>query len=411
LSRDGLERFQPGDRVPLDAGGPATLVFKSRGMRLGFSLGLAGVLTACGGTTTSPPTTPVEAPRVPTASPETSAGATGANGPARPVAQMAPAPTTPAPRQIPLTGASGPVTLDYIAYDRARARVWVPVGDTGSVDVFDVASAAFTRVDGFRTEERESRGKKRMMGPSAASVGDGFVYVGDRASSEVCPVDASTLKLGHCLELPAPTDGVAYVASVKEVWVTTPRNQALTVLDASKPDALKAKLVIPTPGAPEGFAVDEARGLFYTNLEDRNRTLAIELRTHKIKATWTTGCGADGPRGVAVDGARNFVFVACTDSVQILDGGHDGAPLGKLDTGAGVDNIDYVDSTKLLYAAAGNAARLTVARVDDKGRPSIVATMDTAEGARNAVGDDSGNVYVADPLRARLLIMAVPSSP
>src|SRR5664280_1803781 len=118
----------------------------------------------------------------------------------------------------------------------------------------------------------------------------------------------------------------------------------------------------------------------------------------------------DGPRGVAVDSLRNFVFVACTASVQILDGGHGGSLLGKLDTGAGVDNIDYIESTRMLYVAAARAARLTVARIDDKGQPSIVATAATAEGARNAVADANGNAYLADPLGARLLVFTAPPS-
>jgi DNA-binding beta-propeller fold protein YncE len=208
--------------------------------------------------------------------------------------------------------------------------------------------------------------------------------------------------------LPTSTDGVAYVASAKEVWVTTPKDHSLTVLDASKPDALTPKRVIKTDGSPEGYSVDASHGLFYTNLEDKNRTLAIDVKTHAVKSTWATGCGADGPRGVAVDETRRFVLVACTDGVRMLDGTHEGAPLGAIDAGAGVDNIEYVAATRTVYAAAARAARLTVARLNDSGQPAIVATVTTTEGARNAVVDAEGNIYVADPMAARLLVFAPP---
>lgn len=354
--------------------------------------------------------TPSPPSAVPSVTAQASAAARAPNVVAPTVNAPTPAVAELVAKAVPLPGATGPVTLDYIVYDRPRARVWVPVGDTGSADMFDIATNTFTRVEGFKMAEREAHGKKRMLGPSAASVGDGVVYIGNRATSEVCSVDEKTLKLGPCLKLPTSTDGVAYVASAKEVWVTTPRDQSLTVLDASKPNALKPKLVIKTSGQPEGYAVDEARGLFYTNLEDKNQTLVIDVKTHTIKASWAAGCGDDGPRGVAVDSVRRFVFVACTASVQIFDGGRDGSLLGKIDTGAGVDNIDYRESTKMLYVAAARAARLTVARIDDRGQPSMVATAATAEGARNAVVDANGNVYVAEPLGARLLVFAAPPS-
>jgi DNA-binding beta-propeller fold protein YncE len=305
-----------------------------------------------------------------------------------------------------LPGATGPVTLDYLGVDRARGRVWVPVGETGSADAYDIASGAFTRVDGFKTAEREAHGKKRMMGPSAITVGDGVTYIGNRATSEVCAVDAKSLKLGKCVKLAAATDGVAYVASAKEVWVTTPHDQSLTVLDASHPEALKAKTIIKMEGDPEGFAVDEAHGLFFTNLEDKGGTVVLDVKTHKPKATWNPSCGPNGPRGLAFDAARNFLYVACTDHVQVLDAGHDGAPLGKFDTGAGVDNLDYVDGKSLLFVAAGKAARLSVLRADEKGQLTLVASADTAPGARNAVADANGVAYVAAPESAQLLVLS-----
>jgi DNA-binding beta-propeller fold protein YncE len=306
-------------------------------------------------------------------------------------------------RGIALPGVSPPASFDYLAADRARGRIWVPIGNTGSVDVLDVSSGTITRVDGFKTAEREVRGKKRTLGPSAATIGDGVAYVGNRATNEVCVVDATTLKLGACAKVPSPTDGVAYVASTKEVWVTTPRDHSLTILDAAH--GLKVKDVVKTDGDPEGYAVDEARGLFFTNLEDKGGTLEIDVKTHKVKATWNAGCSSDGPRGLAVDSARGLVFVACTDHVQVLDEARDGAKLGTLDTGAGVDNLDYIDAKELLVAAAGRAARVTLARADEKGQLSVVATGNTAAGARNAVADADGNAYVVDPQGAQLLVL------
>lgn len=362
------------------------------------STGCFALLCACNNTQGARPTPP---PPVAAVVADASATAVDAGTTATGPAQLT-------SKAVPLPGTTGPVTLDYLVYDGPRSHVWLPVGETGSADVFDTSTGGFTRVDGFKTVEREVRGKKRMMGPSAVTVGDGVVYIGNRASAEVCVVDQKTLALGKCLALPVSTDGVSYVASTKEVWVTTPRDHSLTVLDATTPDALKPKLVIKTDGEPEGYAVDLARGLFYTNLEDKNRTLAIDIKTHAVKSNWSAGCGADGPRGVAFDGARNFIFVACTDSVQVLDGGHEGASLGKLDTGAGVDNIDYLAATRTLYVAAARAARLTVARIDDKGQPSILATGTTAEGARNAVVDAAGSAYLVDPQTARMLVFGAP---
>jgi hypothetical protein len=236
------------------------------------------------------------------------------------------------------------------------------------------------------------------------TIGDGFAYVGNRATREICPVDLGTLKPGKCVKLASSTDGVAYVASAKEVWVTTPRTQTIEVLDASKPDTLKAKVSIKLDGDPEGYAVDASRGLFLTNLEDKNKTVVIDVATHKPKASWTPDCGSDGPRGIATEVAHGFVFVACTDHVDILDGAHDGAQLGKVDSGAGVDSIDWIEGARRLYVAAGKAARVTVAQIDEKAAVTVVASGASSDGARNGVADATGNIYVADSANARLLV-------
>jgi hypothetical protein len=280
------------------------------------------------------------------------------------------------------------------------------VSNAGSLDVLDIASGAITKVEGFKTVEKDSKGKKRVFGPSSAAVGDGVVYVGNRATNEVCVVDTKSLKRGSCVTLPTPIDALAYVASAKEVWVTTPSDSSLTVLDAVKPATLKKKLIIKTPGETECSAVDDAHGVFFTNLEDKGSTLVIGIKDHKIRSTWNAACSSDGPRGVASDPDRGFIFVACTDHVQVLDAAHDGALLGKIDTGAGVDNIDYLPSSGNLIVGAGKAAKISVLHIDDHGTPTLVATGNTAAGSRNAVADANGNVYLPDPANGAILVLS-----
>jgi DNA-binding beta-propeller fold protein YncE len=181
------------------------------------------------------------------------------------------------------------------------------------------------------------------------------------------------------------------------------------VLDvAQQPTKLALKSTIPLPGQPEGYALDDTRGLFYTNLEDKDRTLVIDTKSHKIVSTWTPGCGDAGPRGLSVDGPRGQLFVACTDHVVTLDTAHQGAIVGTLDTGGGVDNIDFHSSRRRLYVAAGKAARLTVAQVGDSGSLTPIATAPIGPGSRVVVVDNVGKAYVADSAGGQLLSVSVP---
>lgn len=373
-----------------------------------FSLLILVSSGACANAAATPPTAPPRAAgaRALATTPMPSAVSVT---PAIPLEAAGPKPVRLVVEPIALPGATAPVSLDFLFYEPGASRVWVPAGGTGSVDVFDVAKHNFTRVDGFETMEREAHGKKRVVGPSAGAVGDGFAYVGNRATQEICAVELESLKKGACVKLSEPTDCVEYVPSLHEVWVTTPSTHSLVILGAAQ-GKLKIEGTVKVDGEPEGYALDEPHGVFLTNLEDRGSTLSIDLKTRTVKSTWRTGCSTDGPRGVAVDSARGLVFVACTDRVQVLDVAHGGAVLSSLETGAGLDNIDYVASTGLLYAAAGKAARLTVAKVGERGQLTVFAAGETAPGARNAVADASGNIYVADPQGAHLLVVHAPEA-
>ena len=89
------------------------------------------------------------------------------------------------------------------------------------------------------------------------------------------------------------------------------------------------------------------------------------------------------------------MFVACSTLAEVLDVGHDGAVLSMVDTGDGVDDIDYAPATHMLYVGAAKAAKLTIAHADQSGHLTIVAQVPTQEGARNAVVTKDGTVYLA----------------
>jgi DNA-binding beta-propeller fold protein YncE len=313
-------------------------------------------------------------------------------------------------KPINLPGSSGSVTLDYFAYDRATGKLWVPASNTGSVDVIDGGTGAVSQITGFPTGEIERRGRKITVGPTAASIGDGVVYIGNRGDSTLCIVDARTLERGECVPVSedrtVTPDGVVYVPATREVWVTLrakPGDNAaaksLAIFDASDPHHLKSKTKIPLENLAEGYAVDNERGLFYTNIEDAGKTVAINVRTKQIVSKWNPGSKEVG--GIALDPARGFLFVACGDHVVNL--AHDGKVLDSIPTGAGLDNIDYSTEKKLLYAAAGQAATLTIAEVGDDGKFHLKATVPTVKGARSVVAGKDEAAYLIDPAEGRIM--------
>jgi len=305
---------------------------------------------------------------------------------------------------IALPGAGpGGVSLDYLAFDPATGLVWLPAGPTGSVDVIDTATRRLTRIEGFPTREVERNGNKRLIGPSSVAIGGGVVYIGSRADSSICAMDPRPPGRRTCGTVDSSVDGLAYVAPTDELWVTTPRDKSIRILDG-KTLAQKARLAF--DGDPEGYAVDATRGRFYTNLEDKDVTLAIDLASHETVATWHPGCGEDGPHGLRLAEPDGLLFVACSAKTETLDVGHGGAVISAVDTGDGTDDLEYVAATRTLYIPSGRAGTLTIAAVDAKGGLTLADTVATQRGARNAAVDAHGVVYVADGPTSELLVVA-----
>jgi DNA-binding beta-propeller fold protein YncE len=287
---------------------------------------------------------------------------------------------------------TGDVSMDYIAFDATTNSLWVPGGNTGTVFVVNVATNEVRRISDLPTRQVQGRGGMRVLGPSGVSIGEHVVYVGNRGGSEVYAFDSRTLARVASQSLDAAPDGVAFVSATQEVWVTTPSEQGIRILDAT---TLKPKTKLTFPGNTEGYAVDSKRGRFYTNLEDKDRTVAIDLKTHETVATWNPACGGGGPHGLGLDVAAGHLFIGCDATAEVMNVAGNGAVLSKVETGDGVDDVHYDTATHLLYVGAARAAKLTIARADSAGKLTTVAQVPTQSGARNGVVTKNGTVYLA----------------
>lgn len=299
----------------------------------------------------------------------------------------------------------GNITNDYIAYDQRTNSVWVPAIDIGSVFVIAVANEKVHEIGGFATKEiRLPNGRTVVAGPSGVYVGDGVVYIGDRADNSICAVDERTLMRRNCGHIDSTPDGVAYVAPTDEVWVTSPRDDTVRILGAK---TLQQKAKLTFPGRPEGYAVDAKRNRFYTNYEDKDLTTAIDLTSHKTVAEWHPDCGPDGPHGLQIDQNTGYLYVACSTQAKVLNAGGSGEVLSSIDTGDGVDDLNYSTATHMLYVGAARAGQLTVARVNGAGELRVVAVVPTHLGERNGVVTKDGTVYMAHARPGNFTAMVV----
>ena len=197
-------------------------------------------------------------------------------------------------------------------------------------------------------------------------------------------------------------DSITYASPTREVWVTTPRDNSIRILDGS---TLAQTARVELPGAPEGFTIDNLNGRYYTNLEDRDETLVIDVNSHKVVATWKPNCGQAGPRSLRVDGNAGLLFVACTSKVEALSIHSEGQIVGSVEAGDGVDDFDYALTSRLLFIGAAKAGKLTVASVDGNGTLAVKQVIPTAVGARNGVVDATGVVYLAYGAASELLVV------
>ena len=309
------------------------------------------------------------------------------------------------PATIELPGGPGGIGFDDLRFAPSLNALLVPAGRTGALDLVDPRTGAVTAIGGFSKTEKFGGGHGE--GTTSADEGRGYLFATDRDSKEVAVVDPRPRRIVSRAKLSASPDYVRFVAPTGEVWVTEPDAERIEIfrLEGKNPGQPVAVAKIEVKGGPESLVIDAKRGRAYSHLWG-GRTVAIDLKTKAIVATWPNGC--KGSRGIALDEERGFLLVGCADGKAVVMNVADGRQLSSATAGDGVDIIDYSPKLGHLYFPGGKSATMATFAVSPNGALSLLGTVPTAAGAHCVAADLSGNAYVCDPQKGRLLVFRDP---
>jgi DNA-binding beta-propeller fold protein YncE len=300
---------------------------------------------------------------------------------------------------VEIPGGSVGIGFDDLRFAFSLGRILAPAGRAGVLALVDPASRNVTTVPGFSA--RSTFGGGHDDGVTSADEAGGRIVATDRTALRLAVVDPRSLKIVSSAKLAGPPDYVRYVEATGEVWVTQPDRERIEIFKLPAGDSAPAhEAFLSIPGGPESLVVDARKGRAYTHLWN-GRTVAIDVRQRSVAATWDNGCR--GSRGIAFDEARGWVFAGCAEGKAVVIDATSGRNLSSLSAGNGVDVIDYNPRLRHLYLPGARSATMAVLGVSGSGALTLLATLPTASGAHCVAADASGNVFVCDPGKGRLL--------
>jgi DNA-binding beta-propeller fold protein YncE len=305
---------------------------------------------------------------------------------------------------VPLPGGTGGIGFDDLRFSPTLSMLLVPAGRTGNVDLVDPSSEAISPVGGFSTEGTYSGDDS--FGVTSADEGNAIVYAVDRTSKTLAVIDPKKKAIVAQATLAATPGYVRYVAPTNEVWVTEPGQQQIEIfaLGTNPSAAPTHATTIGVSRGPESLEIDVAGKRAYTH--STGATVAIDVAGRSVVASWPNGCATS--RGIAVDSGNHWVMSACEEGMVVVLS-MQGATIGTVPVGAGVDQIAYDAARTRLYVPGPAAGAMTVVGLAAAtGAPSVLGSVQTPNDTHCAVTNGGGSVFVCAPSLGALLFINDP---
>ncbi len=184
-------------------------------------------------------------------------------------------------------------------------------------------------------------------------------------------------------------DAILYEPVSKRLFTFNGRGKNATVFDA-KTGAVVA--TIPLGGKPE-FAVSDASGRVYVNVEDTAEILAIDPAAATVKARWPLA-PCQEPTGLAIDAKAGVLFAGCGNKILAVVRTSDGKLLGTPPIGERCDGVAFDPASRLVFSANGEGT-VTVLKETSPSAWVPVQTIPTQRSARTiAVDEKSYRLYL-----------------
>jgi DNA-binding beta-propeller fold protein YncE len=312
--------------------------------------------------------------------------------------------STPSGTPIDLPNSSPGIGFDDLRFASGLRRVLAPGGRSGVLYLIDPDSRAVTTIGGFSTSSTYGGGHD--FGATSVDEGNGHLFVTDRTTQKLHVVDPGKGAIVASVGLGGPPDYVRFIPGTGELWVTEPDALRIEIFTLGPDGTPTSAAAIPVDNGPESLVIDATHGRAYTH-RWQSSTVVFDTKTRAMVAEWPNGCAAS--RGLAIDEAHSFFFVACSEgTVAVLDAAHDGHVLSSIAKGSGFDVIGYNPKLGHLYAAGSACGCLMVFGVNASGSLSALGRFDAPGSTHCVVADDVGGAWVCDPDGGRLLRVSDP---
>jgi YVTN family beta-propeller protein len=233
----------------------------------------------------------------------------------------------------------------------------------------------------------------------APEFGRGFITAGK--SDSVIIFDLKSLKPLSEVKVGKKPDAILYEPVTKHVYAMNGDSDSASVLNAAD-----GKLVgtVALGGNPE-FAVSDARGNVYINLEEKAETVHVDANALKVLHSWPLAPGKTAT-ALAFDPETRRLFAGCRGGqlMVVLD-----ADSGKVITtapvGERVDAAAFDPAKRLVFMSNGGGA-ISVYHEDASDKYSLVETITTNPGSKTMGLDlQTHNLFVPANLGGQFTVL------
>ena len=268
---------------------------------------------------------------------------------------------------------------DYLAFDPAAKHLYISRSDR--VIVLDVGNGKqIGEVDG-------------LSGVHGIAIADGLHrgFISNGRANTVTVFDPATLKTEQTIAVKGENpDAILYDPFSKRVFTFNGHSHDASVIDATSGKLLGT---IPLPGKPE-FAVSDARGHVYDNIEDKGELVEIDPKAMKVTHTWELK-NCEDPSGLAMDIAHRRLFSVCQNQNMAVTDADSGKSVASVPIGEGPDAAAFDPQRQLAFSSNGESGTLTVVHEDDADHYSVITNVPTQKSARTMALQPGGDLYLS----------------